>query len=153
MVRHGRVKENVAGERYDSNALQMEPSGRPGSVRSRPQQQSNPMDLMSSMGGMGGMGGGMPDMSQMMEMMQSMGGMPGMPGMGGMPGMPGMGGPMAGMMPPMMPVRPKILYPYGLVEGAPVDRFCCFYPNYIDSKKTVQEGRRIPKEHACKSFV
>jgi signal recognition particle subunit SRP19 len=94
---------------------------------------------------MGGMPGGMPPM----------GGMPGMPGMGGMPGMPGMGG-MPGMMPDMpemAPMRPKIIYAYGLAEGSPTSTLCTFYPNYIDAKKTVQQGRRVPKEAACEAPI
>lgn len=91
MVRtKGRAKPNVAGERYDSNAIPMaQPT--PAQSRTRPHPGAfNPADLMGMLGGGGG--GGMPDMSQMMEMMQGMGGMGGMPGMaGGMPGMPPMG--------------------------------------------------------------
>ncbi|ETK70969.1 hypothetical protein F442_22186, partial [Phytophthora nicotianae P10297] len=162
MVRKGRAKENVAGERYDSNAI---PMAQPAPSRTRPHPgQFNPADLMGMLGGGGG--GGMPDMSQMMEMMQGMGGgMPGMPPMGGMPGMggmpmPGMGGMpmggmpgMSGMMPPMEPVRPKIIYAYGLAEGTPTSTFMTFYPNYIDNKKTVQQGRRIPKQNACETPI
>lgn len=152
MVRKGREKENVAGERYNSNAVDIPALTRP---RQTPQRPQFPADLMSAMGG----GGGMPNMQQMMEMMGGMGGMGGMPpGMGGMGGMPpGMAGMMppgmAGMMPPMVPQRPKILYPYGLADGANVEKFYTFYPNYINSKKTVQEGRRIVKEAACEDPI
>ncbi|GMF16826.1 unnamed protein product [Phytophthora lilii] len=141
MVRKGRAKENVAGERYDSNAV---PLAQPAPSRTRPHPgQFNPADLMGMLGGGGG--GGMPDMSQMMEMMQGMGGMPGMPPMGAMPPMAGM----PGMMPPMEPARPKLIYAYGLAEGTPTTSFFTFYPNYIDARKTVQQGRRVPKERAC----
>ncbi|GMF50857.1 unnamed protein product [Phytophthora fragariaefolia] len=92
--------------------------------------------------GMLGGGGGMPDMSQMMEMMQGMGGMPGMGGLPPMGGMPG-------MMPPMEPARPKTIYAYGLADGAPTASLLTFYPNYIDSRKTVQQGRRVPQAQAC----
>ncbi|RLN26487.1 hypothetical protein BBJ28_00010415 [Nothophytophthora sp. Chile5] len=153
MVRKGRVKENVAGERYDSNAIQVDQPARAASAgRTRPHpSQFNPADLMGMLGGGGAGGaGGMPDMAQMMEMMQGMGGAGGMPGMpGGMPGMPGM----PGMMPPMMPVRPKIIYAYGLAEGTPVTSFFTFYPNYLNANKTVQQGRRIPKELACEDPI
>lgn len=136
--RRGRTKENVAGERYNSNALDV-----PGLTQPRQQQQPQMPDFMSAMGGMGGM----PDMQQMMEMMQK-GGMG-----GGMPGMPGMPGGLAGMMPNLPPPRPNILYPYGLAQGASVDTLYTFYPNYINSKKTVQEGRRILKELACEDPI
>ncbi|KAE8981525.1 hypothetical protein PR001_g23388 [Phytophthora rubi] len=160
MVRKGRDKPNVSGERYDTNAIPLAQPA-PAQSRTRPHPGAfNPADLMGMLGG----GGGMPDMSQMMEMMQGVGGMPGMgggmpgmagmmPGMaGGMPGMaggmPGMMPGMAGMMPPMEPARPKIIYAYGLAEGAPTASLMTFYPNYIDSKKTVQQGRRIPQAQA-----
>ncbi|KAE9337640.1 hypothetical protein PF008_g12426 [Phytophthora fragariae] len=146
MVRKGRDKPNVSGERYDTNAIPLAQPA-PAQSRTRPHPGAfNPADLMGMLGG----GGGMPDMSQMMEMMQGMaGGMPGMAGgmPGMMPGMPGMPG-MAGMMPPMEPARPKIIYAYGLAEGAPTASLMTFYPNYIDSKKTVQQGRRIPQAQA-----
>ncbi|TDH68199.1 hypothetical protein CCR75_003236 [Bremia lactucae] len=138
MVRAGRTKENVAGERYDSNALQMPSQA---SSRARPHMnQLNPADLMGMFGGSGG--GGMPDMSKMMEMMQGMGGMP---PTGAMPGMPDM----SGLTPPMEPMRRKIIYAYGLAEGTSTSNFVTFYPNYIDSKKTLQQGRRISKELCC----
>lgn len=142
--RRGRNKDNVAGERYNSNALDI------AGLQQQRQQQPQMPDFMSAMGGMGGMGGGggMPDMQQMMEMMQK-GGMGG----GGMPGMPGMPGGLAGMMPNLPPPRPNILYPYGLAQGASVDTLYTFYPNYINSKKTVQEGRRIIKELACEDPI
>ncbi|GLD96423.1 hypothetical protein PINS_up005106 [Pythium insidiosum] len=57
-----------------------------------------------------------------------------------MPGMPGMT--------PPMPIVPKMIY-HGLPEGASTERFFMFYPNYINSKKTVQQGRRIPKDVSC----
>lgn len=176
----GRVKQSVAGERYDTNAIPIEQPPRSSSSQRRPLPNMADLmggggmpDLSQMMGALGGLGGGaggmpdlsnmmgalggggaggMPDMGQMMEMMQKMGmggGMPGMmpPGMGMPPGMPGMAPGMApqGMMPPPMP---KAVH-YGIEEGEPVDRLFVFYPNYINSKKTVQEGRRIPKELAC----
>ncbi|CEG48428.1 signal recognition particle 19 kda family protein [Plasmopara halstedii] len=136
MVRKGRLKENVAGERYDSNAIQM-PQSTPSRTRPYPSQ-FNPADLM---GLMSGGSGGMPDMSQMMEMMQGMGGMPPM----GMPGMPDI----SGMVPTTAPSRHKIIHVYGLAEGTPTSTFTTFYPNYIDIKKTLHQGRRISKEQAC----
>lgn len=30
-------------------------------------------------------------------------------------------------------------------------RFICIYPAYIDAKKTVQEGRKVPKEHCIEN--
>lgn len=30
-------------------------------------------------------------------------------------------------------------------------RFICIYPAYIDVKKTVQEGRKVPKEHCIEN--
>lgn len=54
---------------------------------------------------------------------------------------------------PMVPVLPKIIYAYGLAEGSPVERFFTFYPNYINASKTVQQGRRIPKELACEDPI
>lgn len=150
MSRKGRAKPNVAGERYDSNAIPIPgatTTARSNSNRTRPLP-GFPADLLS---GLGGMGGGMPDMGQMMDMMQKMGmggGMGGMPGMmggdGGIPGMPGM----PGMMPPVAPALPKILY-HNLPEGTPIDKLFTFYPTYINAKRTVQQGRRIIKEAAC----
>ncbi|KAG6949831.1 hypothetical protein JG687_00014592 [Phytophthora cactorum] len=86
MVRKGRTKENVAGERYDSNAM---PVAQPTPSRTRPHPgQFNPADLMGMLG-----------------------------------------------------------------EGTPTSSFMTFYPNYIDNKKTVQQGRRIPKQNACEAPI
>ncbi|CAH0520303.1 unnamed protein product [Peronospora belbahrii] len=138
MVRKGRTKESIAGERYDSNAIPVMPP-MPSRVRRQPGG-FNPADFMGMLGG----GGGMPDMSQMMNMMQGMGGIP---PMNGLPGMPGT----IGMMPPMEKMQSKAIYVYGLAEGSPTSRFFTFYPNYLDSKKTVKQGRHIPKLGACES--
>ncbi|KAF1787617.1 Signal recognition particle, SRP19 subunit [Phytophthora cactorum] len=99
MVRKGRTKENVAGERYDSNAMPA-------------------------------VAAGMPDMSQMMEMMQGMAAC-------GCPAWRDEGCP---VWEECRPMRPKIIYVYGLAEGTPTSSFMTFYPNYIDNKKTVQQA-------------
>lgn len=123
--RRGRNKDNVAGEVYNSNALE-----NPLLTQRYMQQQQQQMGMM-------GGGGGMPDMAQMMEMMQK-----NMGGMGGM-GFPNMA-------PPDLPQpRPDVLYPYGLAFGASLEALFTFYPNYLNALKTVQMGRRIPKALAC----
>lgn len=37
-------------------------------------------------------------------------------------------------------------------EGTQIEfkRFLTIWPNYIDANKTIPEGRRIAKEHACR---
>jgi signal recognition particle subunit SRP19 len=56
---------------------------------------------------------------------------------------------------PELPPRPdpntKIYYPkedylQGLIDES---RYTCIWPAYLDSQKTVAEGRRVPKELAC----
>ncbi|CAH0476805.1 unnamed protein product [Peronospora belbahrii] len=137
MVRKGRTKESIAGERYDSNAIPVMPP-MPSRVRRQPGG-FNPADFMGMLGG----GGGMPDMSQMMNMMQGMGGIP---PMNGLPGMPGT----IGMMPPMEKMQSKAIYVYGLAEGSPTSRFFTFYPNYLDSKKTLphvlESSKKYPRD-------
>jgi hypothetical protein len=136
MSRKGRVKPNVAGERYDSNAIPLDlPRNNTGRTRPFPT--------------------GMPaDMQQMMEQMMQGGGIPGMGGMGGLSGMMGEVPGTTGMPPGAtgMPVIPKAFY-RGLPEGADISKLVTFYPAHINSKKTLQEGRRIPKEQACRSMT
>lgn len=36
------------------------------------------------------------------------------------------------------------------MEGLDLKRFVTIWPNYIDSTKSLPEGRRIAKEHACR---
>ena len=55
---------------------------------------------------------------------------------------------------PNMPPPPKQYPPLVWVTRTPdtlkdSSRWVTIYPNYIDSKKTLEEGRRIPKSAAC----
>ena len=85
--RKGRRKDNIAGEKYDSNAIQL----------------SEPV-IKSTPGSQG----------------------------------------------PQMPKVPHKDTKYFSTE-TPVDcsRWPVLYPNYIDSKKTIPQGRRVSKENAC----
>ncbi|KAG6606612.1 Transmembrane protein [Phytophthora cinnamomi] len=38
-----------------------------------------------------------------------------------------------------------------MAEGAPTASLLTFYPNYIDDRKTVQQGRRVPQLQACEA--
>ncbi|XP_071195368.1 uncharacterized protein [Salvelinus alpinus] len=40
---------------------------------------------------------------------------------------------------------------YLLREGSKKPRFICIYPSYVNSKKTLAEGRRIPAEKAVEN--
>ncbi|OQR99684.1 transmembrane protein [Achlya hypogyna] len=164
----GTAKPNVAGERYDSNAIPVrQPTSSSGGMTPEQRAQIEQMTTMMKSMGMPMPPGMTPD--RMLQAMNSMGmggmlpGMGGgMPGMPGMPGLPGMPPGMAGLMPPGMdesdmegmagmmgmPTGEAVVYcnvPY----GTDFKRWATFYPNYIDSDKTNAMGRRIPKAMAC----
>lgn len=98
------------------------------------------------------------------------GGMPGMPpGMAGLAGMPGMANMAAGMaqdMPELegaeglsapggmpMTVEVQQQQPKQELPDFTTGEWCTLYPTYIDSSKTVAEGRRVGKEFCCEGPI
>ncbi|ETW10125.1 hypothetical protein H310_00499 [Aphanomyces invadans] len=154
----GRMKENVAGEVYDSNAIQL-PRGNSSSsaVSAEQKAQFDQMTQMMRSMGMPIPPGMTPERMQQAMQAMGMGGMGGFPGMGGSPGMPGGG--MPGF--PGMDMDPDDMEELmGLNRGPAAifgntspnvdfSRWSTLYPNYIDSSKTNAEGRRIAKNLAC----
>jgi signal recognition particle subunit SRP19 len=155
----GRPKENVAGERYDSNAIPLHQPANSTSLSMTVEQKAQMEQMKAMMKSMGmpvpagmtpermmqamnaaGMGGMMPGMPGMGGMMPGMGGMPGIP-----PGMEDMEG-LAGMM--AMDKKEAVIYGT-LPRTTNFKKWVTFYPAYIDSSKTNAEGRRIPKVKAC----